>query len=77
MKKSGYYSHITLEQRRIIAEGIKNGSSKSAIAETIGKDKSTVAKEIKLHRHISSQWDWDPFRRLYSNRHLPQREQHE
>ena len=52
MKESGYYSHLTIEQRRIIAEGIRNGSSKSAIAETIGKDKSTVGKEIKLHRQL-------------------------
>ena len=42
--------HLTLEERRIILEGIQNGSHKSAIAETLGKDKSTIGKEIKLHR---------------------------
>lgn len=52
MNKSGSFSHLTLEQRRIIEEGIRNGSSKSAIAQTIGKDKSTVAKEIRLHRTL-------------------------
>lgn len=43
-------SHLTLEECRIILEGILNGSHKSAIAETLGKDKSTIGKEIKLHR---------------------------
>jgi IS30 family transposase len=43
-------SHLTLNQREIIQTGIEKGSSKSAIAETIGKDASTVAKEIREHR---------------------------
>ena len=47
------FSHLTLEERRIILTGIMNGSSKTAIAQTIGKDKSTVGKEIKLHRYLS------------------------
>lgn len=47
------FSHLTLEERRIIYFGIINGSSKSDIAKSIGKDKSTVAKEIKLRRFIS------------------------
>lgn len=47
------FCHLTLEERRIILTGITNGSSKTAIAQTIGKDKSTVGKEIKLHRSLS------------------------
>lgn len=47
------FSHLTLEERRIILAGITNGSSKTAIAQTIGKDKSTVGKEIKCHRILS------------------------
>lgn len=47
------FSHLTLEERRIILTGINNGSTKSAIAQTIGKDKSTVGKEIKLHRSLT------------------------
>lgn len=47
------FSHLTLEERRIILTGITNGSSKAAIAQTIGKDKSTIGKEIKLHRTLS------------------------
>lgn len=47
------FSHFTLDDRRIILTGIVNGSTKVAIAKTIGKDKSTVGKEIKLHRSLS------------------------
>lgn len=53
MSNSNKNSHLTLEERQIILNGIINGSRKSAIAETIGKDKSTVGKEIKLHRICS------------------------
>lgn len=42
-------THLNLEDRRIIETGIRNGSTKTAIATTIGKDNSTVGKEIKLH----------------------------
>lgn len=45
-----YNKALTLEERRIIEAGIRNGSTKKSIADTIGKDKSTVGKEIKLHR---------------------------
>lgn len=50
MKNAKYGKHLTLEERTIIETGIRNGSSKSAIADTIGKEKSTVGKEIKEHR---------------------------
>lgn len=53
MKNSNAFSHLTLEERRIILAGIVNGSTKAAIAQTIGKDKSTVGKEIKLHRKLT------------------------
>ena len=49
---SNSYTHLTLQDRIIIAAGISNGSSKTAIADTIGKDKSTVGKEIRLHRFL-------------------------
>lgn len=42
--------HLTKQERIIIEKGIENGSTKAAIALTIGKDKSTVGKEIKKHR---------------------------
>lgn len=45
--------HLTLNDRKIIETGISNGSTKKAIADTIGKDSSTVGKEIRLHRQLS------------------------
>ncbi len=42
--------HLTLDDRKIIEAGIRNGSTKTAIAKTIGKDNSTVGKEIAQHR---------------------------
>ena len=53
MSDHNAFSHLTLEERRIILAGITNGSTKTAIAQTIGKDKSTVGKEIKLHRTLT------------------------
>lgn len=53
MSTTNSFSHLTLEERRIILTGITNGSSKTAIAQTIGKDKSTVGKEIKRHRTLT------------------------
>lgn len=44
--------HLTVQERIIIEKGIENGSTKAAIALTIGKDKSTVGKEIKKHREL-------------------------
>lgn len=45
--------HLTLDERRIILEGIKNGSSYTAIAEILGKNKSTIGREIKQHRILT------------------------
>ena len=45
-------THLTLKEREIIQAGIENGSTKAAIARTIGKDATTVAKEIRKHRKI-------------------------
>lgn len=53
MKTSNAFFHLTLEERRIILTGITNSSTKTAIAQTIGKDKSTVGKEIRLHRTLT------------------------
>lgn len=44
--------HLTVQERIIIEKGIENGSTKAAITLTIGKDKSTVGKEIKKHREL-------------------------
>ena len=45
--------HLELDERRIILKGIENGSDKTAIAKTLGKDKSTIGKEIKKHRILT------------------------
>lgn len=52
MKKSNSGKHLTREERIIIETGIRNGSTKSAIADTLGKEKSTIGKEIKEHRKL-------------------------
>ena len=44
--------HLTVQERIIIEKGLENGATKAAIALTIGKDKSTVGKEIKKHREL-------------------------
>ena len=44
--------HLTLDQRKAIQDGIENRLSKTAIARLIGKDPSTVAKEITAHRKL-------------------------
>lgn len=46
MSINNSFSHLTLYERRIILTGITSDSSKTAIAQTIGK-------EIKLHRSLS------------------------
>ena len=53
MKTQQSFSHLTLDERRIILTGITHGSTKAAIAKTLGKDKSTIGKEIKLHRTLT------------------------
>jgi len=43
-------SHLTLTDREVIQKGIENRCRKVDIAKTIGKDPTTVAKEIRKHR---------------------------
>jgi transposase, IS30 family len=42
--------HMSLDERKIIQAGIENNSTKAAIARTLGKDPTTIAKEIRKHR---------------------------
>ncbi|MDD6679721.1 helix-turn-helix domain-containing protein, partial [Galactobacillus timonensis] len=53
MEAANKQSHLTFGDRQIIQKGIENGSSKKAMADLLGKDKSTIGKEIKLHRELS------------------------
>ena len=45
-------THLTFAERKIIQAGIENSSTKADIARTIGKDATTVAKEIRKHRKL-------------------------
>ena len=40
---------LTYEERLMIAQGLKEHKSFGAIGSLIGKDRTTVAKEIKRH----------------------------
>jgi len=52
MAQTNNNKHLTAEDRKIIETGICNDSNKVSIANTLGKDKSTIGKEIKLHRSL-------------------------
>lgn len=54
MSNNNANTHLTIDERRIISTGITHGSTKTAIAQTIGKDNSTIGKEIKAHRVLKS-----------------------
>lgn len=45
-------SHLSLEDREQIQSGLEKSLSKKEIAQIIGKDPSTVGKEIKKRRKI-------------------------
>lgn len=45
-------SHLTLEQRKTIQDGIESDLSKAEIARMLAKDPSTIGKEIKKHRKL-------------------------
>ena len=54
MKKSDNrkYAHLTYKDRSIIHEFLNYGWSFTAIGNRIHKDRTTIAKEVKLHRFI-------------------------
>lgn len=54
MGETKYHPHLDQCDREVIHTGIINGATKTAIARTIGKDNSTVGKEIKEHRVLTS-----------------------
>ena len=45
-----YWKHITLEQRKIIANGISHNYKLKEIAETLGVDPTSISKEVKRNR---------------------------
>ena len=46
------YSHLTRDERQIIETMLKNSSNIVSIAETLGRDTTTISKEIKKHRKV-------------------------
>ncbi len=46
--------HLTLSERTYIEQELAQGSSFKAIANVLGKDPSTISKEVKLHRIITA-----------------------
>ena len=46
----GTQKHMTMDQRIIIEKGLDQGSSIRSIALQLGKDPTTISKEIKKHR---------------------------
>ena len=48
----GTQKHMTMDQRIIIEKGLDQGSSIRSIALQLGKDPTTISKEIKKHRTI-------------------------
>ena len=45
-------THLTLDERKTIQNGIETGLTKVEIARMISKDPSTIGKEIKKHRKL-------------------------
>lgn len=45
-------THLSLEDRKFIQRGLEEGMSKARIARELGKDPSTISKEIRLHRRF-------------------------
>ena len=44
------HNHLTLEDRMAIENGIRNRKSFAAIARAIGKDRSTISRELQRNR---------------------------
>jgi IS30 family transposase len=44
------YSHLSLDERQIIENGLRDGKTFQSIALSLGKDSSTISKEIKRGR---------------------------
>lgn len=49
MNHKGNQKHLTFEQRVDIEKGLTENKSFAEIARIIGKDPSTVSKEVRLH----------------------------
>ena len=57
MNPKGNQKHLTFEQRVDIEKGLTENKSFKEIAKIIGKDPSTVSKEVRLHAHAKERPD--------------------
>ena len=57
MNNKGNQKHLTFEQRVEIEKGLTENKSFAAIARIIGKDPSTISKEVRLHAHTKKRPD--------------------
>lgn len=57
MNHKGNQKHLTLDQRIEIEKGLTENKSFSAIAKLIGKDPSTISKEVRLHARTKERPD--------------------
>lgn len=57
MNDKGNQKHLTFEQRVDIEKGLTENKSFAEIAKIIGKDPSTVSKEVRLHAHTKERPD--------------------
>nr|WP_191384291.1 helix-turn-helix domain-containing protein [uncultured Lachnoclostridium sp.] len=48
--------HLTYDDRLTIQAGLQQGLKIAQIAKSIGKDRSTVGREIKAHRRLRTFW---------------------
>lgn len=57
--QKGNQKHLTLSQRIEIEKGLLAGDSFAKIAKSIGKDPSTVSKEVRKHSKVSERKNTD------------------
>ena len=48
------WKHLTLEQRKVISNGISRNHKLKEIAETIGFDPTSISKEVKRNRESTT-----------------------
>ena len=41
------FTNLTLDERRVIFQMLQSGATKTSIAQTLGRDRSTITREIK------------------------------
>ena len=67
MNNKGNQKHLTFEQRVDIEKGLTENKSFAEIGRTIGKDPSTISKEVRLHAHTKERPDagWSYVKKKY------------